>query len=216
MTYRVLHMSRIFSVHVQVRELDRSLSFYRNALGLQADRNDGTLAMLRGRGDSRHTLVSRRIGDHAAWHSLGEVGVSRLAVRMTGSADLDRAEELLTRHQVPYRRHHVVNAGHRYPVIMSHGPYAKGLAFADGFPARGRSWPPSTQRSWPDHLASTRTGRPPTRRNGCRTATCASAWTAAVPAAHPATEGYARVSSDRKWLEAHGLEHFATLLACSG
>ena len=88
MTSQALQVPRISSVCVQVRDLNRSLTFYQDTLGLEAERNDGTLAMLRGHGDSGHTLVLRQIGDHAR-HGLGEVGVTRLAFRMTDPTDLD-------------------------------------------------------------------------------------------------------------------------------
>jgi catechol 2,3-dioxygenase len=104
-----LHVPRIFSAYLQVRDLDRSLSFYQDILGLDVDHNDGILAILRSRGDSGHTLVLRQIGDHPR-HGPGKVGVTRLAFRVTGSADLDRAEELLTRHQMPYHRGQIAGA----------------------------------------------------------------------------------------------------------
>lgn len=39
----------------------------------------------------------------------------------------------------------------RYPVIMNHGPYAKGLAFQDGFPGM---WKPLSTK-YPDAVAGT-------------------------------------------------------------
>ena len=54
------------------------------------------------------------------------------------------------------------------------------------------TWRPSTPTHWPAHRTSTRTGRPSTRRSGCPTATCASAWTPAAQAAHRATSTSSR------------------------
>src|SRR6516164_8396830 len=65
MTDRELYVPRIFSAYVQVRDLDRSLSFYQDTLGLEIECRDGALALLRSGGDSEHTLVIRQIGDHA-------------------------------------------------------------------------------------------------------------------------------------------------------
>ena len=46
----------------------------------------------------------REIGK-AARHNMGEAGVTRVLRRAGDPAELDSAEELLTRQQVPYQRH---------------------------------------------------------------------------------------------------------------
>jgi catechol-2,3-dioxygenase len=96
-------MSGIFTAYLQVGNLERSLSFYRDGLGLEADWNDGTLAVLRSPGTVAHTLVLREVGDGAE-RRLGAVGVTRLAWQMTHPADLDDAEERLSQHAVRYQR----------------------------------------------------------------------------------------------------------------
>ena len=96
-------MSGIFTAYLQVSELERSLSFYRDGLGLEAEWNDGTLAVLRSPGTASHALVLREVGDGAE-RRLGEVGVTRLAWQMTNPADLDDAEERLSRHAVRHQR----------------------------------------------------------------------------------------------------------------
>ena len=96
-------MSGIFTAYLQVSDLERSLSFYRDGLGLEAEWNDGTLAVLRSPGTATHTLVLREVGDGAE-RRLGEVGVTRLAWQMTSPADLDDAEERLSQHAVRYQR----------------------------------------------------------------------------------------------------------------
>jgi catechol-2,3-dioxygenase len=96
-------MSGIFTAYLQVSDLERSLSFYRDGLGLEADWNDGTLAVLRSPGTATHTLVLREVGDSAE-RRLGEVGVTRLAWQMTNPADLDDAEERLSQHAVRHQR----------------------------------------------------------------------------------------------------------------
>ena len=96
-------MSGIFTAYLQVSELERSLSFYRDGLGLEAEWNDGTLAVLRSPGTASHALVLREVGDGAE-RRLGEVGVTRLAWQMTNPADLDDAEERLSQHAVRYQR----------------------------------------------------------------------------------------------------------------
>ena len=55
-------MSRIFAAYVQVGDLKRSLSFYRDGLGLEVDWQDDVLAVLRSPGDTAHALVIREVG----------------------------------------------------------------------------------------------------------------------------------------------------------
>jgi catechol-2,3-dioxygenase len=99
----MVHMPGIFTAYLQVSDLERSLSFYRDGLGLEADWNDGTLAVLRSPGSAAHTLVLRGVGNGAE-RRLGEVGVTRIAWEMTHTADLDAAEERLSQHAVHYQR----------------------------------------------------------------------------------------------------------------
>ena len=104
MTGNASQLSGIFGVYLQVGDLDRSLSFYRDVLALEVVWNDGALAVLHGHRVPADSLVIREIGN-AARHKTGEAGVTRVLWRARGPAGLDSAEELLTRQQVPYRRH---------------------------------------------------------------------------------------------------------------
>jgi catechol-2,3-dioxygenase len=104
MATKKLYPPGIFGVYLQVRDLDRSLSFYREALGLKVDWNDGTLAVLGGPYDTGDMLVIRVI-DESARHHIGETGVTRLFWRVSDPVDLDAVEERLTRDSVPYQRH---------------------------------------------------------------------------------------------------------------
>jgi catechol-2,3-dioxygenase len=99
----MVHMPGIFTAYLQVSDLGRSLSFYRDGLGLEAGWNDGTLAVLSSAGNAAHTLVLREVGDSAE-RRLGEVGVTRIAWQMADPADLDGAEERLSQHAVRYQR----------------------------------------------------------------------------------------------------------------
>ena len=96
-------MPGIFTAYLQASDLERSLSFYRDGLGLEVEWNDGTLAVLSGPANSAHTLVIRDVGGGAK-PGLGEVGVTRIAWQMTDPADLDDAEERLSRGAVQYQR----------------------------------------------------------------------------------------------------------------
>ncbi len=79
-----------------------------------------------------------------------------------------------------------VNEG-RYPVLLTYGPYAKGLAFQDGYPD---AWE-TMVREHPDvpRVPATciKTGKWWTLKNGCHTATFACAWIAAVAGVRPVT-----------------------------
>ena len=96
--------SGLFGVYLQVGDLHRSLSFYRDVLALEVVWNDGALAVLHGHRAPADSLVIREIGKDAR-HTMGEAGVTRVLWRAGGPAELDSAEELLTRQQVPYQRH---------------------------------------------------------------------------------------------------------------
>ncbi len=97
-------LSGVFGVYLQVGDLHRSLSFYCDVLALDVVWNDGALAVLHGRRAPADSLVIREIGQ-AARHTMGEAGVSRVLWRVGDPAELDSAEELLTRQLVRYQRH---------------------------------------------------------------------------------------------------------------
>ena len=107
----------IFSMYLQVRSLDRSLSFYRDGLGLEVAWNDDTVAVLRGSGESAAYLALREVGGGTK-QSLGQAGVTRIGWQLTTPAELDSAEERLKRHGVQYRRTDVSDGGR----IVTHDP----------------------------------------------------------------------------------------------
>jgi catechol 2,3-dioxygenase-like lactoylglutathione lyase family enzyme len=102
-------MPRFYGAYLQVADLDRSLSFYRDVLALKVDWNDGTLAVLHGPVESADTLVLREIGRKAP-RRLYQTGVTRVFLRVGGTAELDRAEEWFTREEVHYQRYHDASA----------------------------------------------------------------------------------------------------------
>jgi catechol 2,3-dioxygenase-like lactoylglutathione lyase family enzyme len=93
----------IFSVYMQVGELERSLSFYRDALGMEVAWSDDVLAVLRGPAESAATLVIREVSGGAR-PGLGEAMVARIGWQVASSADLDSAAERLAQHDVHYER----------------------------------------------------------------------------------------------------------------
>jgi catechol-2,3-dioxygenase len=70
-----------------VRELDRSVSFYRDLLGLTPADSSETAALLVGQDDSQ--LVLRATGQNAP-HSLGSIGVQYLIWNVPTKADLEQ------------------------------------------------------------------------------------------------------------------------------
>jgi catechol-2,3-dioxygenase len=97
-------LSGLFGVYLQVGDLHRSLSFYCDVLALDVVWNDGALAVLHTHRAPADSLVIREIGQ-ATRHTMGEAGVTRVLWRVGDPAELDSAEELLTRQEVPYQRH---------------------------------------------------------------------------------------------------------------
>ena len=93
----------IFSVYLQVGDLERSLSFYRDGLGLEVAWNDDAVAVLRGPGDSPGTVVLREVRGSAR-PGMGHAGVARIGWQVTSSADLDSVEQRLAGLGVRYRR----------------------------------------------------------------------------------------------------------------
>jgi catechol 2,3-dioxygenase-like lactoylglutathione lyase family enzyme len=94
----------IFGVYVQVSDLDRSLSFYRDVLALDVYWSDGAIAIMRSPGVPTDALVLRQVGK-GAQRDLGEPGVTRILWRARSSAEVDRAEEYLKTLDVSYQRH---------------------------------------------------------------------------------------------------------------
>jgi hypothetical protein len=61
----------------------------------------------------------------------------------------------------------------KFPVILSYGPYGKGLAFQRAIKPLGKSWSVKTLMSCADQLTNTKTGKSLILRNGCQTNTYA-------------------------------------------
>jgi catechol 2,3-dioxygenase-like lactoylglutathione lyase family enzyme len=107
----------IFSIYLQVGDLDRSLAFYRDGLGLEVAWSDDALAVLRGTGENAGALVLREVGGEPN-QRLGEAGVTRIGWQVTTSSELDSAEERLTRYGAQYQRTDVADGGR----IVTHDP----------------------------------------------------------------------------------------------
>ena len=107
----------IFSMYLQVGDLGRSLSFYRDGLGLEVAWDDDMLAVLRGTGETAATLVLREVGGETK-QGLSQAGVTRIGWQMTTRAELDSAEERLKEYGGQYQRTNDREGGR----IVTHDP----------------------------------------------------------------------------------------------
>jgi len=85
---------RLSAAVVFVRNLDRSVSFYRELLGLDIVDRSTTAALLATPDGSQ--LVLRQFGNNAP-HPLGSIGVQYLTWGIASRDDLDRRTEILRR-----------------------------------------------------------------------------------------------------------------------
>jgi len=86
--------ARLGSVVMFVQELDRSVAFYQDVLGLELVDRDPTAALLASRAGSQ--LILRAMGSNAS-HPLGGVGVQYVIWSAAGQDDLHRCEQVLKR-----------------------------------------------------------------------------------------------------------------------
>jgi catechol 2,3-dioxygenase-like lactoylglutathione lyase family enzyme len=84
--------ARIDSAIMFVQDLDRSVSFYTDVLGLEITDRDTTAALLSSAGGSH--LIIRAMGTGAV-HALGGVGVQYVIWTAADQDDLDRCERAL-------------------------------------------------------------------------------------------------------------------------
>jgi catechol 2,3-dioxygenase-like lactoylglutathione lyase family enzyme len=90
--------ARIGSVVMFVRELDRSVDFYSEVLGVKVVDRSPTAALL---SSSTGQLVLRAMGENAA-HPLGAVGLQYAVWTAASQSDLDQSEQVL-RHRAAHR-----------------------------------------------------------------------------------------------------------------
>ena len=132
----------IFSVYLQVGDLERSLSFYRDGLGLEVAWNDDVVAVLRGTPESAATLALREVSGSTT-PGMGQTGVARIGWQVTSTADLDAAEERLTALGVPYRRYDETGGGR----VETHDPDGlRVVLFLPSDPSLDRRPPPFIYR----------------------------------------------------------------------
>jgi catechol 2,3-dioxygenase-like lactoylglutathione lyase family enzyme len=84
--------ARLGSAVMFVQDLDRSVSFYREILGMEVADRSATAALLLSAAGTQ--LVLRAMGSSAA-HALGSVGVQYVIWTAAGDADLRRCRQVL-------------------------------------------------------------------------------------------------------------------------
>lgn len=93
----MLQPRRIGHVVLKVRDLDRSLAFYRDLLGFRVSAQmSNVMTFLTASGESHHDLALLRVGDQAPSPLPSAVGLYHVAIQLGGLDELKLAHRVLS------------------------------------------------------------------------------------------------------------------------
>ncbi|MDT8444286.1 MAG: VOC family protein [Desulfuromonadales bacterium] len=88
-------------IHLKVRDLQRSIEFYRRHLGLQVTEQVGEALAFLSAGSMHHELALREVGPQATAPRRGDVGLYHVAFEVTDRQELGRIYRGLRREGIP-------------------------------------------------------------------------------------------------------------------
>jgi catechol 2,3-dioxygenase-like lactoylglutathione lyase family enzyme len=123
----------IRSVLIAVRDLDRSVEFYRDVMNLEELTREGEIAILGMDTPETSALILREAERHAIRHGQQALGARVVSFNLATKADLDHVEERLRAFGTLLTRQLV--GGEQIEIVRGHDPDGLPLVFLtfDGF-----------------------------------------------------------------------------------
>jgi len=113
---------------VAVRDLARSVEFYRDVFDVEILLHEDQLAVLGGQSAHSHRFVLRQTGSNATRHGQQELGIRGLVLDVGSTAELSRVEARLRAHGLFRDRRHLPEE-EAWELVHGHDPDALPLVF---------------------------------------------------------------------------------------